>query len=86
DRAAALVTPEKRGGGPLSAPAMTRFYSSLRRPLRLMQLYPLDDSTVFARYRFVSADGRRCFGAANVTTTQRGGVMLVRGIRVYNGC
>ncbi|MBA3811857.1 MAG: hypothetical protein H0X27_09515, partial [Caulobacteraceae bacterium] len=86
DRAAALVDPEKRVAGPLSAGEMTRFYSSLRQPLRLTQIYPLDESTVFVRYRFVTRGTRHCLGAANVMTTQRGGRTLVRGIRAFNGC
>ncbi len=86
DSAARLVEPEKRGAGPLSAAAMSRFYGALAEPLRLTQIYTLDPATVFVRYRFVTRGGRACRGAANVVTTERDGQILVRGIRAYNGC
>lgn len=85
-RAAALVEPEKRDRGPLSAQRITRFYSSLREPLRLTSIYPLDPSTIFVRYQFVTTDGRTCTGAANVATTRRSDEVLIRGIRAYSGC
>ena len=85
-RAASLVEPERRDKGPLSAQRMTHFYSSLRSPLRLTSIYPLDPSTIFVRYQFTTADGRICTGAANVATTRRTEQVLIRGIRAYSGC
>jgi hypothetical protein len=85
-RAASLVEPERRGTGPLSAQRITRFYSSLRSPLKLTSIYPLDPSTIFVRYQFVTTDGRTCTGAANVATTRRSDQVLIRGIRAYSGC
>jgi hypothetical protein len=85
-RAASLVEPTKRGAGPLSAQHITRFYSSLRQPLKLTSIYPLDPSTIFVRYQFVTADGRTCTGAANVATTRRNDQVLIGGIRAYSGC
>ncbi|HEX4740069.1 MAG TPA: J domain-containing protein [Caulobacteraceae bacterium] len=85
-RAASLVEPERRDKGPLSAQRMTRFYSSLRSPLHLTSIYPLDPSTIFVRYQFTTADGRICTGAANVATTRRTDQVLIRGIRAYSGC
>lgn len=85
-RAAAVVIPEKREEGPLSAGELTRFYSSLRAPLRLTRVDPINDNTVFVRYQFVTPDDRLCSGSATVTTTHRDGDTLVRGIRTFNGC
>ena len=85
-RAAEQVVPEKRAEGALSARRMSRFYSSLRRPLRIITAYPLDERTVFVRYEFVAPGGGVCVGAANVVTAQRDGQTLVRGIRALNGC
>jgi hypothetical protein len=85
-RAAAVVIPEKRAEGPLSAGELTRFYSSLRAPLRLTQVDPLDDDTVFVRYQFITPDSHLCSGAATVNTAHRDGDTLVSGIRALNGC
>jgi hypothetical protein len=85
-RAASLVEPEKRQAGPLSAGRINRFYGSLRAPLRLTSIYPLDPSTIFVRYQFVTAEGRPCSGAANVATTRQGDQVFIRGVRAYSGC
>ena len=85
-RAASVVVPEKRRQGPLSARAISRFYSNLRAPLRLTRLYPVDDHTVVARYAFVDRDGEICQGTARVTTTERDGEVYVQGIKALNGC
>jgi hypothetical protein len=85
-RAAAVVIPEKRQSGPLSARQLTLFYSSLRAPLRLAQLDPVSDDTVFVRYQFVTSDDRLCSGSATVETTRRDGDTLVKGIRAFNAC
>jgi hypothetical protein len=85
-RAAAVVIPEERAEGPLSADELTRFYSALRGPLRLTRVDPINDDTVFVGYQFVSADNRLCTGTARVNTIQRDGETLVRRIRAFNGC
>jgi hypothetical protein len=85
-RAAAVVVPEKREAGPLSANALTRSYSRLRTPLRVTKLDPIDDDTVFVRYAFVTADDHLCLGAATVSTTHRDGGALVNGVHALNGC
>ena len=86
DRAASVVVPEKRSAGPLSARSIHHFYSSLRAPLRIARLYPLDDHTIMVRYNFVAPGGARCEGAARVTTIVRGGEVLVQNVRALNGC
>ena len=85
-RAAALVVPEKREEGPLSASELTRSYSSLRAPLRVTKIDPISDDEVFVRYHFVTADNHVCLGSAIVDTTPRDGGALVSGIRVFHGC
>jgi hypothetical protein len=84
--AAAMIEPEKRRSGALSGAQMTRFYRSLREPLRLTSMYPLAPDTVFVRYRFVTQSGGVCLGAANVTTTTRGGHLFIHAIHAHNGC
>ncbi len=85
-RAASLVVPEKRRGGPLSAPAIDRFYSSLQAPLRITDLRPLNNRTVAVRYQFVDPEGVVCSGASEVATTVRDGRVLVDGIRTHSRC
>jgi hypothetical protein len=85
-RAAAVVVPEKRQEGPLSAGELARSYSSLRAPLRVTQIDPINDNEVFVRYHFVTADNHVCLGSAIVDTTRRDGGALVSGVRVFHGC
>jgi hypothetical protein len=85
-RAAAVVVQEKREEGPLSAQALTKFYSSLRAPLRVTKLDPIDDDTVFVRYQFVTADDHLCLGTATVSTAHRDGDTLVKGVHAFSGC
>lgn len=85
-RAAAVVVPEKRGEGPLSAAELTRYYSSLRAPLRVTKIDPIDDDSVFVRYHFVTADNHLCLGSAVVDTTHHDGDALVSAIHVFHGC
>jgi hypothetical protein len=85
-RAAAVVIPEKREAGPLSAAELTRFYSSLHGPLRITKLEPINDGAVFVRYHFVTADNHVCLGSATVDTTRRDGDVLVQRIRPFTAC
>jgi hypothetical protein len=85
-RAAAVVVPEKREEGPLSAGELTRSYSSLRAPLRVTKIDPINDGEVFVRYHFVTADNHVCLGSAIVDTTPGDGGALVSGIHVFHGC
>lgn len=48
--AARFVIPAKRGSGPLSAGALTRYYSSFRRPLRVRRIVPVNADTVRVAY------------------------------------
>jgi hypothetical protein len=84
--AAQMVVPEKRGSGPLSAAALTRYYSSFRRPLRVRSMTPVDDDTVRVAYDYVLADGRVCRGAASVNVVRSGERSLVSAIRTAGPC
>jgi type IV secretory pathway VirB10-like protein len=84
--AARFVIPAKRGSGPLSAGALTRYYSSFRRPLRLRRVVPVNADTVRVAYDYVLADGRVCRGQAVVDVDHRGGRSLVSGIRTRGPC
>jgi hypothetical protein len=84
--AARLVIPAKRGSGPLSAGALTRYYSSFRRPLRVRRIVPVNADTVRVAYDYVLADGRVCRGQAAVDVVHRGGRSLVSGIRTRGPC
>lgn len=84
--AAQLVIPAKRRSGPLSAGALSRYYSSFRRPLRLRSVAPVDADTVRVAYDYVLADGRVCRGRAAVDVVQRYGRSLVGGIRTQGPC
>lgn len=84
--AARLVIPAKRQSGPLSAGALSRYYSSFRRPLRLRSVAPVDANTVRVAYDYVLADGRVCNGQAAVDVVQRDGRNLVSSIRTRGPC
>ena len=84
--AAQYVIPAKRRSGPLSAGALSRYYSSFRRPLRLQSVTPVDANTVRVAYDYVLADGRVCRGQAAVDVVQRDGRSLVSGIRTRGPC
>jgi outer membrane biosynthesis protein TonB len=84
--AARFVIPAKRGSGPLSAGALTRYYSSFRRPLRLRRVVPVNADTVRVAYDYVLADGRVCRGQAAVDVVHRDGRSLVSGIRTRGPC
>jgi outer membrane biosynthesis protein TonB len=84
--AARFVIPAKRGSGPLSAGALTRYYSSFRRPLRLRRVVPVNGDTVRVAYDYVLADGRVCRGQAAVDVVHRDGRSLVSGIRTRGPC
>jgi len=84
--AAQWVVPSKRRSGPLSAGALSRYYSSFRRPLRVRSIAPGNGNSVRVSYDYVLADGRLCRGAAAVDLVQSGGRSLVRSIRTAGPC
>jgi hypothetical protein len=86
NEAAKLVVPEKRTNGPLSAKAITQFYSRLAGPLNLIDIAEVDAQTVRARYRYRTAAGRLCDGQSLVTLRSFGGVALIDRVRALNNC
>ncbi|MDQ2861046.1 MAG: hypothetical protein M3T55_10060 [Pseudomonadota bacterium] len=86
DKASRLVVPEKRAQGPLSAEALTNFYSALPGPIHLTAAYQTTNHAVAVRYQFVASGGHLCDGAADVTTTRIGDQFLIESIRSHSGC
>jgi len=84
--AARLVVPGKRQSGPLSGPALSRYFSSFRRPLRLRSAEAVDANTVRVAYDYVLGDGRLCQGQATVDLVRSGDQGLVSGIRTRGPC
>ena len=83
--AAKFVLPELRSRGPLSAAAMSAYYSALAKPLALRGVRPLTADTFEATYGFTSRSGA-CDGRSVVTTVRRGDLILISRIRSLSGC
>ncbi len=83
--AARFVLPEFRVKGPLSAGAMSAYYSTLVRPLVLKGVRPLGTDTFEATYGFTSRSGA-CDGRSVVNTVRRGELILISRIRSLSGC
>ena len=84
--AAALVVPQKRQQGHLSAQALTSFYGALPGPIHLTDASPRSDDDVLVHYQFVAGGGRLCDGSADVRTTRAGDQVLIDAIRAWRGC
>ena len=82
--AAGMVVTEKRAG-PFSAESLTRFYTRMREPLRLIEVEKRGPSTFIAHYSY-SAGKTACDGRAEVTITQRQGQSYIAGVKALNGC
>lgn len=83
--ASKFVVSELRNRGPLSADAMSAYYSTLRSPLKLQDVRPLSNDTFEATYTFTSRSGV-CDGRSIVSTVQRGDLVLIYHIRSLSGC
>jgi hypothetical protein len=82
-----LVIPAKRSSGPLSAPAMARYYSTFERPLQLTGTRRVGATSVIANYNYVLPGGRRCSGEAVVDLVPgEDGAALIERIRTVNPC
>jgi len=84
--AAQHVIPAKRRSGPLSANAMSSFYSDLKRPLQLSGVKQLGGGRYRASYTFETREGMRCEGTSVVTTVPVHGNYLISRIVAENGC
>jgi hypothetical protein len=84
--AARHIIPAKRRSGPLSAAALSRFYGSLKEPLKLLDVVDLGADRFRAFYHFETTAGARCNGSALATTTSVEGEELISRIVAENGC
>ena len=80
------VIPEKRAHGPLSADAITQFYSQLSEPLQLLSISQVDRRTVHARYHYRTAKGVTCDGEALVTMRPTEHEWLIEHVRAMKNC
>lgn len=85
-QANAFLVPEKRNQGPFEIAGMTRFYSAMREPLRVVGVGRLDPDIVRVQYAYVHQSGRRCDGVADVVVHRVGGRPLIERIRALSGC
>jgi hypothetical protein len=84
--ASQMVAREKRASGNFSANSITRFYSRLHEPLRLISATAIDETTVHARYRFKSLRHSVCNGEAVVHLRREQDGLLIERIRTFSGC
>lgn len=84
--AAQLVIPGKRQIGPLSARELTRYYSTLRLPLRVSRLTVGGAGMVLVSYDYVLRDGRACEGRSAVRLVQSYSKTLIQSIRTEGPC
>ena len=80
------MIPEKRSSGPLSATAISGFYSGLVEPLTLVDVIPIRSGEYRVRYTYVAPSRRRCDGESLVRTTNVRGFNLIASIKAINGC
>jgi hypothetical protein len=86
EEASKFVVPEKRSSGPLSARAMTNFYSKLIVPLTLVDIVPVGSDQYRVRYSYVASGAGRCNGESFVRTTKINGMNLIESIRAISEC
>ncbi|MDR9821116.1 hypothetical protein RJJ63_17780 [Rhizobium hidalgonense] len=86
ETASALVIPEKRGKGPFNEASIHAFYGAMSQPFKLTGTALRGDDNVRVSYEYVTNDGRRCKGRADVQTTYVFGKTLVSRIKVLDGC
>lgn len=84
--AAELVVPERRASGPYAPEAISRFYSGLAEPLRLVSVRSLGGDAVEARYRYRKASGATCDGVSVATVVRSQGGAFISRIKPSNGC
>jgi hypothetical protein len=81
-----FLVPEKRNQGAFEIAAMTRFYSAMSEPLRVIGVGRPDPLVVRVQYAYAHQSGRRCDGVADVTVHRVGGRALIERIRALSGC
>ena len=86
ETASALVVPEKRGQGPFNEVSIHAFFGAMSEPLKLTGTALRGNDDVRVSYEYVTNDGRRCQGRADVQTTYVFGKTLVSRIKALDGC
>jgi len=83
--ASRYIVPEKRGRGPFSAEAMTKFYGNMADPLRLLGVEAMSGG-YRVHYRYRVAGQKACDGRAEVRLVTVGDLNLIAGIKALDGC
>lgn len=83
--AARYVVPEKTRSGAFAPANMTKFYSNMREPLRMVRLEKLSHDSFVVHYRY-AVTRSVCKGRAEVQTTSRGGRNYIQSIKALDGC
>jgi hypothetical protein len=78
--AVAWVVPEKRGAGPYVEANISKFYASLREPLKILSVERVDADHVRVKYSFTRPSGSACAGDAKVNTIFQNGRTFIKGI------
>ncbi len=81
-----FLVPEKRNQGAYEIASMSRFYSAMSEPLRVIGVGRIDPLVVRVQYTYAHQSGRRCDGVADVTVHRVGGRALIDRIRALSGC
>lgn len=84
EEAAKSILPEKRMG-PFSPEAMTTYYGSLSKPLRLLAIDSNGNRTL-VQYQFRSRTRGQCDGQAEVWTVEWQGTTYIEKIKALKGC
>ncbi len=84
--AAELVVPERRTTGPYAPEAISRFYSTLSEPLRVISVRSLGGDAVEVRYRYRKPSGVACDGVSVATVVRSPGGTFISRIKPSNGC
>jgi hypothetical protein len=80
------IVPEKRFQGPLSASALTQYFSNGASPLRLEYVQQLSGNSVQARYSYTGMSEAACAGISTATVTRRGSQVLIDAIAAKEQC
>lgn len=86
ESASAHVVPEKRGRGPFNVVSIRSFFGAMSQPLTLTGTALRSRDEVRVSYQYVTDQGRRCLGRADVTTVYTFGKTLISQIKALDGC
>jgi hypothetical protein len=81
-----FLIPNLRSSGPLSASAITAFYSGQIEPLTLVDVTPIHSDEYRVRYTYLAAGQQRCDGESLVRTINVGGLNFIGRIKAVKGC